>query len=87
MTSPQWPMCVFAEPDYRYGVGPLTLRVEHVDWTTPISVDGQIWYCVTGMEIDRAGVDRQTRQALIRASRLPAPPPNVRRQSPNFDAG
>jgi len=34
---------VLAEADYRYGVGPLRIRVERIDRANPAQYDGEIW--------------------------------------------
>jgi hypothetical protein len=74
MSSPDWPTRSFAEPDYCYGTGPLTLRVEQVDWASPIHLDGETWYYVHGVEVDHGGADRGHRHVLVRGGQLPAPP-------------
>ena len=64
---------VFAEPDYCYGSGPLTLRVEHVGWEKPVLYDGEDWYPVEGVEIAHDGTELGRRQVLIRGRRLSPP--------------
>ena len=75
VNAPAWPVRVFAEPDYCYGFGPLTLRVERVDWKNPVWYDNEEWYRVEGVEVNHDGVERRKRQVLVRAKRLPPPPP------------
>jgi hypothetical protein len=59
-----------AEADYRYGVGPLTIRLERVDRTNPISRDNEIWLIVEGLELAWDGSSRGWRQVLVRVSAL-----------------
>lgn len=74
MSAPEWPVRVFAEPDYAYGFGPLTLRVERVDWKNPVWYDNEQWYQVEGVEVGHGGVEWRRRQVLVRGRRLPPPP-------------
>jgi hypothetical protein len=69
---------VFAESDYCYGIGPLALRVNRVEWTKPVPYEGDTWLEVEGVVIDQAGREGPRRQVLVRADRLPAPPPRKR---------
>jgi hypothetical protein len=64
---------VFAEPDYCYGSGPLTLRVDAVGWDRPVLYDGEQWYQVEGVEIAHDGTERGRRQVLVRGRRLSSP--------------
>lgn len=73
MTAPGSQVRVFAEPDYRYGVGPLLLRIERIDWANPVRYDNEVWYPVEGVEVDRNGSERGRRQALVRGRRLQPP--------------
>jgi len=66
------PVHVFAEADYCYGAGPLTIRVERVDWTRPVWYDDEDWYHVHGLEIDHRGAERGPRWVLVRGRRLPS---------------
>ncbi len=66
-------MSVFAEPDYCYGSGPLTLRVETVGWDRPVLYDGEQWYQVEGVEITQDGTELGRRQVLVRGRRLSSP--------------
>jgi hypothetical protein len=61
----------FAEADYLYGAGPLTLLIEQVDRTHPVRYDGDAWLEVHGIQIDFRGEAIGHRSALIRARRLP----------------
>jgi hypothetical protein len=70
----QGPVAVFAEADYCYGFGPLRLRIQHIDRTTPVWYDGENWYQVEGVEVDANGREFGHRQVLVRGSRLPSPP-------------
>ena len=38
------PTVTLREPEYRFGAGPVTLRIERVDWTRPLHIDGEEWY-------------------------------------------
>jgi hypothetical protein len=75
---PEWPVHEFAETDYCYGVGPLTLKVDRVEWDRPVPHEGDTWLEVEGLVIDAAGREGARRQFLVRAQRLPAPPPRKR---------
>jgi hypothetical protein len=71
----------FAEADYCYGVGPLRIRVERIEWAAPVLYDGENWYEVDGVEIGPNGVVIGRRTALVRGRRLPPPtPPAARRR-------
>jgi hypothetical protein len=74
MTSPPAPLTVtFRESDYRYGAGPLTIRLERVDRSRPVRIDGEDWYVVAGVEVGWNGADLARREVLVRALRLPQP--------------
>jgi hypothetical protein len=60
-----------SEPDYCYGRGPLTIRLELVDRAHPVRYDGDIWYRVEGVQIGSNGTDVGRRDLLVRGSRLP----------------
>jgi hypothetical protein len=68
----------FAETDYCYGIGPLTLKVDRVEWGRPVPYEGDTWLEVEGLVIDAAGREGARRQVLVRAQRLSAPPPRKR---------
>jgi hypothetical protein len=74
------PVSQFAEPDYLYGVGSLTMRVESIDWSSPTRYDGENWYWVKGIEMTTDGREIGPRQALVRGRRL-VPPRKATRSS------
>jgi hypothetical protein len=76
--GPTGPVTTFGEADYRFGAGPLTMRVESVDWTRPLQHDGEDWYEVDGIELTSDGREVGRRQALVRGSRLSSSPRNRR---------
>ena len=78
LSVPPWPVHVFAESDYCYGIGPLALRVDRVEWTKPVPYEGDTWLEVEGVVVDSAGREGPRRQVLVRAKRLSAPPPRKR---------
>lgn len=70
------------EDDYRFGVGPLTLRVTGLIHVQHLA-DGP-WLYLRGVSLRRDGTDREPRQVLVRLAALtprtpsttpPAPPP------------
>lgn len=73
------PVREFAETDYCYGVGPLTIRIDRVGWDRPVPHEGGTWLEVEGIVVDPGGQDGVRRQVLVRAERLPAAPPPRRR--------
>lgn len=81
MTSQPAPR-VFADTDYCYGTGPLTLRIQHIDWDRPIRYADDIWYHVNGVEMAKTGMERGRRHVLIRGRRLPAQSSEGRVQEP-----
>ncbi|MGX6600596.1 hypothetical protein ACWKSP_00445 [Micromonosporaceae bacterium Da 78-11] len=76
--GPDRPASHFEQTDYCFGVGPLRLRVEHVDWDNPVNYNDDIWYEVDGVEVSSTGQEVGRRQALVRAQRLAALPTNRR---------
>ena len=74
----QGDVLVVDEADYCYGIGPLTLRVDRVEWSKPIPYEGDTWLEVQGTVIDRAGREGARRTVLVRASLLPLRPPRRR---------
>jgi len=76
--SPERRVWMFAEADYRFGIGPLRLLVERVDWSAPQQWDGEVWYEVQGVEIGDDGRAFGRRLALVRGSRLSRPPKTAR---------
>ncbi|MEV6930880.1 hypothetical protein AB0M46_41200 [Dactylosporangium sp. NPDC051485] len=73
MTVEQRPGTVLhlADADYRYGAGRLVLRVERVDVEDPVTVDGEVWYMVHGVQLGGHGAERGARSALVRDRLLP----------------
>ena len=67
---------VLSEADYRYGAGPLRIRVERIDRANPARYDGEVWYPIEGVQITGDGADVRRREVLVRATRLlfPAEP-------------
>jgi hypothetical protein len=76
--GPAPPVSHFVEPDYCYGTGPLTMRVEHIDWTKPVQYDGEAWYEVVGIEVASDGRELGRRRVLVRGRRLSSLPRNTR---------
>jgi hypothetical protein len=76
--GPTGPVTTFAEADYRFGAGPLTMRVESIDWTRPLQHEGEDWYEVDGIELTSDGREIGRRQALVRGRRLSSSPRNRR---------
>jgi hypothetical protein len=72
VTGQRSPARVFAEADYCYGVGPLRLRADHIDWANPIQYDQDTWYYVDGVESTGSGIELGRRRVLVRGRRLPA---------------
>jgi len=75
---PQRPVHEFAEHDYCYGIGPLTIRLHRIEWDRPVPFEGDTWLEVEGTVVDDAGHDGPRRQVLVRAGRLPQRPPRRR---------
>jgi hypothetical protein len=75
---PRGPLHRFAEADYCYGIGPLTLRVDRIGWDRPVPFEGDTWLEVEGVVIDPAGHEGARRLVLVRAGRLPVRPPRKR---------
>jgi hypothetical protein len=73
-SGPSWPVYEFAESDYCYGIGPISLRLEWVNWAKPIPHEGDYWLGVRGVVIDRYGRDGAVREMLVRAALVPVPP-------------
>jgi len=78
LSVPGWPIHEFAEADYCYGVGPLTIKVDRVEWDRPVPYEGDTWLEVEGVVIDPTGREGARRQVLVRARRLSAPPQRPR---------
>jgi hypothetical protein len=60
-----------SEPDYCYGLGPLTIRLDRIDRAHPVHYDGETWYHVEGVQLGSNGVEIGRRQLLVRGRRLP----------------
>jgi hypothetical protein len=71
MEKPSTPVVVLAEKDYCYGRGHLTLRIGRVDYAHPIRYDGDIFYPVQGVQLNKAGAEILHREVLVRGRRLP----------------
>jgi hypothetical protein len=67
-------LIVLAEADYRFGVGPLRLRVVSIDWAHPMQYDGEDWYSVHGTYVAHDGSERRQRLVVVRGRRLPGAP-------------
>ena len=78
-SEPDLPVHEFAETDYCYGIGTLTIKIDRVGWDRPVPHEGDTWLEVEGTVLDRAGREGVRRQVLIRARRLPDPPPPRKR--------
>ena len=75
---PRWPVHEFAEADYCFGVGALTMKVDRIDWERPVPYEGDTWLEVEGTVIGPSGREGARRQVLVRAGRLPLRPPRRR---------
>jgi hypothetical protein len=75
---PRWLVQRFAETDYCYGIGTLTMKVDRIDWDRPVPYEGDTWLEVRGTVIDRTGHEGARRTVLVRASLLPQRPPRKR---------
>jgi hypothetical protein len=64
---------VFAEPDYRFGAGPLRMIVEHIDWSRPVVTEGEYWYEIDGIELTVDGREIGRRRSLVRGRSLGRP--------------
>ncbi|MDY7087828.1 MAG: hypothetical protein SYR96_22315 [Actinomycetota bacterium] len=69
--KPRGTIRTFAEEDYRYGTGPLRIRIDRVLAGAPLQHDGDLWYEVEGVEVSDQGRVIGPRRATVRASRLP----------------
>ena len=72
--TPAGHVLTLAEADYRYGVGPLRLRVEHVDRRHPATYEGEVWFPVEGTQLRADGAELRRRAVLVKAARLVVPP-------------
>jgi hypothetical protein len=75
---PRRPVFAFAEGDYCYGIGTLTMKVDRIDWDHPVPYEGDIWLEVQGRIIHRTGQQGARRTVLVRAGLLPLRPPRRR---------
>jgi hypothetical protein len=75
---PRGPVHEFAEDDYCFGIGALTMMVDRIDWERPVPYEGDTWLEVEGTIIDQSGREGPRRQVLVRARRLPLRPPRRR---------
>jgi hypothetical protein len=64
----------FAEQDYCYGIGTLTINVDRIEWDRPVRFEGDTWLEVEGTVIRGDGRAGPRRQVLVRAGRLPLRP-------------
>jgi hypothetical protein len=64
---------VLDERDYRYGTGPLRLRVVAVDHAGAVPFDGEPWLPVRGVRLRSDGTEIGPVQVLVRATQLPPP--------------
>ena len=81
--APRWTVYAFAEVDYCYGVGTLTMKVDRIDWDHPVPYEGDTWLEVQGLVIDRAGHEGARRTVLVRTGLLPLRPPRRRPRLPS----
>ncbi|MBU2668917.1 hypothetical protein KOI35_35945 [Actinoplanes bogorensis] len=70
-SRPAGTIWTFAEEDYRFGAGPLRIRIERVLASAPLQHDGDLWYEVEGVEMSDQGQVVGPRRVTVRASRLP----------------
>lgn len=61
---------VLEERDYRYGAGQLRLRIEAVDRSGEVELDGEPWLPVHGVQLRRDGTEVSPVHVLVRAARL-----------------
>jgi hypothetical protein len=75
---PRWLVHSFAETDYCYGIGTLTMKLHRIEWDRPVRYEGDTWLEVEGVIIHRTGHEGPRRQVLVRAGRLPLRKPRRR---------
>ena len=68
----------FAEQDYCYGVGTLTMTIDRIGWDHPVPYEGDTWLEVRGTVTDHTGQDGARRTVLVRSALLPPSPPRKR---------
>ena len=76
--GPTPPVSQFAEADYCYGTGSLTMRIERVNWAEPVQYEGENWYEIDGVEVASDGREIGRRHVLVRGRRLSTLPKNKR---------
>jgi hypothetical protein len=64
----------FLEADYCYGIGPLAIKIQRIDWATPVPYDGDTWYEIDGIEVSFDGREIGPRRALVRGRCLASRP-------------
>jgi hypothetical protein len=69
-----FPVHTFHESDYRFGIGPLRMTIERVDWANPVLYGGEEWHEVIGVEQTRDGREVGHRRALVKSSQLSSLP-------------
>jgi len=79
--TPAGNVLTLAEADYRYGVGPLRIRVERVDRNHPATYEGEVWYPVEGVQLRSDGAELRRREVLVKAARLVVPPQRTPREA------
>lgn len=72
MTAATLPVVTFLEPDYMYGIGPITLRVQRIDRAVATRYLGENWFPVDGIELTGTGTELGRRRIHVRAARLPS---------------
>ena len=72
MTTPAGPVTLrLLDRDYCYGLGPVEIRVEHIDRANPVRYDGDTFYRVEGMQIGHNGAEVGRLEVLVRSRCLP----------------
>ncbi|GAA0733601.1 hypothetical protein GCM10010199_51910 [Dactylosporangium roseum] len=71
-------MVLLAENDYRYGTGPVRMRVERVEHDEAVVLDGEPWLPVHGTRLRSDGTEVGAVRLLVRAARLPPAAPRGR---------
>ncbi len=59
-----------AEADYRYGTGTLRMRVERIDRSGEVELDGDVWLPVHGIRLRSNGTEVGEVQVFVRAAVL-----------------
>lgn len=68
MTEAGGTVVVLAEADYRYGRGPLRLRVDDVDRAGAVDLDGERWVPVAGVQVREDGTPMAAVRVFVRAA-------------------